>query len=406
MSDGLPPRCSARKARNCDDVAPIGLDGLRRHAPFVAEMGEPARQLGRTSIGREGEVGDRAGLWPFARISACHLAYNRTAFVRHSLTRGPSQLPWPDASSTCWCRSRSIRPIRTACRRTWSSRPAISCAVPLGPREATGVVWGDGVAQARPRQPPQGHRREARSPAAEGRAAALRRLGLRLHAEPARHGAAHVPAHGRAPGRGARAPRRAARRPAAAAHDGSASPRARSPGRRPAARKVRGRRGGRRQRGVIDGLVDEGTLRSRGAAAGAGRDRARSRISARPTSRRRNAPRRMRCGETVTGRLLGHADRRRHRLGQDRSLLRGGGRDDPARPPDADPDAGDRAHGAVPRPLRRSASASAGRMALAAHAAPARPHLAAVAEGDDQGGGRRPLGAVPALCGSRPDRGR
>ena len=79
--------------------------------------------------------------------------------------------------------------------------------------------------------------------------------------------------------------------------------------------------------GVIDGLIDEGTLETLvlppepvarapdpdhrvpdftdGAARGGGR-----------LARDRRQ-----------GRLLGHADRRRHRLGQDRGLFRGGGRD-------------------------------------------------------------------------------
>ena len=59
----------------------------------------------------------------------------------------------------------------------------------------------------------------------------------------------------------------------------------------------------------------------------------------------------------ATGRFFGHAARRRHRLGQDRSLFRGGRRGDPAQTAGADPDAGDRAHRAIPRSLCRSASA-------------------------------------------------
>ena len=57
--------------------------------------------------------------------------------------------------------------------------------------------------------------------------------------------------------------------------------------------------------------------------------------------------------------------RRRHRLGQDRGLFRSGGGDDPAQAADSDPDAGDRAHRAIPRPLRRAVRHAAGGMAFA-----------------------------------------
>ena len=109
--------------------------------------------------------------------------------------------------------------------------------------------------------------------------------------------------------------------------------------------------------GVIDGLVDEGTLaveamppplpppapdpsvRPAGifapAAHGGGRHAC--------ARRQWQFPRR--------------AARRRHRLGQDRSLFRGDGRNHPARKADADPDAGDRADRTVPRSLCASASA-------------------------------------------------
>ena len=47
-----PPRCPARKPRNWRDVAPIGLDRLRRHAPLGAKMRKPARDL-------RGDIGGR-----------------------------------------------------------------------------------------------------------------------------------------------------------------------------------------------------------------------------------------------------------------------------------------------------------------------------------------------------------
>ena len=92
--------------------------------------------------------------------------------------------------------------------------------VPLGAREATGVVWAE--------NPNPNPRLDNR----------LKDVEEKLDVPPlkdelrnfvdwvsnytvalARHGAAHVPAHGRASRPGARADRRAARRSAAAAHD-------------------------------------------------------------------------------------------------------------------------------------------------------------------------------------------
>ena len=79
-------------------------------------------------------------------------------------------------------------------------------SVPLGARgETIGVVWAED-----PDPKPRLHNRmkdvggQARRSAAQAGAAQVRRLGVRLHAEPARHGAAHVPAHGRASRAGAR----------------------------------------------------------------------------------------------------------------------------------------------------------------------------------------------------------
>ena len=71
-----------------------------------------------------------------------------------------------------------------------------------------------------------------------------------------------------------------------------------------------------------------------------------------------------------------------------------------------DPDAGDRAHRAIPRPLRRALRHAPGGMAFAAHAAPARAHLARGGRRRSVGRGRRALGVVSALRRSRADRGR
>ena len=46
-------------------------------------------------------------------------------------------------SSMSWCRSRSTRPIPTWCRPGWTVAPGDVVAVPLGPREALGVVWAE-----------------------------------------------------------------------------------------------------------------------------------------------------------------------------------------------------------------------------------------------------------------------
>ena len=91
-----------------------------------------------------------------------------------------------------WCRSRSTRPIPTGCRAELELKPGDVVAVPLGAREAIGVVWADDVTI----KPGLHNRlkdveRKLDVSAAQARAAQVRRLGVRLHAEPARHGAAH-----------------------------------------------------------------------------------------------------------------------------------------------------------------------------------------------------------------------
>ena len=75
----------------------------------------------------------------------------------------------------------------------------------------------------------------------------------------------------------------------------------------------------------------------------------------------------------------------------------------PPRPADADPDAGDRAHRAVSGPLRRALRRAAGGVAFGTDAAPARAHLEGRRRRRSGGRRRRALGTVSALCGSRPD---
>ena len=104
---------------------------------------------------------------------------------------------------------------------------------------------------------------------------------------------------------------------------------------------VRGKSDAAREAGVsapasIDGLVDEGTLETvvlppepvaRNARSGFRRNRI--------SRRRKRAAAEALESDRREGRLFGHAARRRHRLGQDRSLFRGGRGRDPQRPADA-----------------------------------------------------------------------
>ena len=118
--------------------------------------------------------------------------------------------------------------------------------------------------------------------------------------------------------------------------------------------------------GVIDGLIDEGTLETvvlppEPVAEKPDPDFAQPDFTRRPKRRRRGAE-----SDHRRRRIFGHAARRRHRLGQDRSLFRGRGRHHPPRPAKPDPDAGDRAHRAVPRPFRRAFRHASGGMAFGA----------------------------------------
>ncbi len=282
-------------------------------------------------------------------------------------------------------------------------KPGDVVAVPLGPREALGVVWADNPnPKSAAAQPAEGRQRKTRRAAAQARAAQLRRLGRGLHARLARHGAAHVAAHGRASGPRPRARRRAARRSSATTDDRGTRPRARSVPRRPHARQRRCRaRGGRVRR--RDRRADRhGRAGDRRAAARAGGGATRSGfcqagILARPARRRR-------CLAHHGGarRLHRDAARRRHRLGQDRGLFRRRGGEHPPQAADADPDAGDRAHRAIPRPFLGALRRAPGGMAFAALAARASAHLGGGGGERGDGDRRRALGAVPALRRSRP----
>ena len=154
--------------------------------------------------------------------------------------------------------------------------------------------------------------------------------------------------------------------------------------------------GGGRLAGVIDGLIDEGTLESRGAAARAGGARARSRIFAA----------RLHAGAARGGRC---AARDRGQGGFGVTLLdgvTGSGKtqvyfEAVAEIIRAAASAGARCprspDRAVPRPFRRALRRAPGGVALAAFAAPARAHLERGRGRRRERGRRRALGAVPAL---------
>ena len=93
----------------------------------------------------------------------------------------------------------------------------------------------------------------------------------------------------------------------------------------------------------------------------------------------------------AAGALFGDAARRRHRLGQDRGLFRGGRRGAAARPAGADPPSRDRADRRFPRPLRRAASARARRNGI-------RRSRRGCASGS---GAASPTGAVRVVVGAR-----
>ena len=158
--------------------------------------------------------------------------------------------------------------------------------------------------------------------------------------------------------------------------------------------------------GVIDGLVDEGTLADRGDAAAIGAAGAGSVVRAAGLLSQQRTRGRCHAGAGRQWQLPRRAARRRHRFGQDRSLFRGGRRNHPPGKQIADPDAGDRADRTVPRSLRAALRGASAGMAFRTDAAHARAQLGRDRRRRSAGRGRRALGAVPALCRSRPDRGR
>ena len=139
-------------------------------------------------------------------------------------------------------------------------------SVPLGARSTTAVVWADN-AEPEPRL----HNRlkdvdeKLDLPPLQGGVAQLCRLDRHLHAVVARHGVAHDAAHGRSRPRAGTYRRPPCRR-AAAAPDAGAAARDRAARGRHAAAKSEAAAEAGVSTGVIDGLVDEGTLEVSGAA--------------------------------------------------------------------------------------------------------------------------------------------
>ena len=202
-------------------------------------------------------------------------------------------------------------------------------------------------------------------------AARLRRLGRPLDALAPRHGAAHGdPRAGDVRAASAAAwigrDRKAAHRLTAAAPACSRRSRAKLSLRR--SKSALAEAAG--APGVIDGLVDDGVLAQVDLppeTIGAGPTPA-SAAALSPIRRRRDD-----LAARVEQNLFRDPARRRHRLGQDRGLFRGGGGSAAAWPADADPAARDRADGAVPRPVRGALRRAAGGMAFGGRRRPARP---------------------------------
>ena len=287
--------------------------------------------------------------------------------------------------------------------------PGQFVVVPLGPgrlsRRGVAAPRGRAAAGHRPQEVARDHRAGRRRAEAAARLARLRRLGGELHPLLSRHGAAHDDERGprfRSAGAALRRAvwqgRRPARMtPARARVLDAAEQRADlgqvEPGRGGRRQPRRDRRPGRCRRAGhraparlarhADGFV---------ARAGQAHQRARP-GRARPARKHRRW-------------LQREPARRRHRLGQDRSLFRGDRRGAGARQAGAGADARDRADQSVHYPLRAALRRPPRRMAFRRIGASARPGLARGGGKQGEAGGRRPLGSVPALPRSRPDRGR
>ena len=205
---------------------------------------------------------------------------------------------------------------------------------------------------------------------------ARRRLGRQLHAEPARHGAAHVPADGREPWPRAGARRRAAGWRSATAHDAGAAAPDRGAVGRVAARQIRCRQGSRRsgrrdrrprRRGHARGRADAAAATAAGARSGfqpAGFFAARSEPAV-------DAMRALAANGSFHVALLDGVTG----SGKTEVYFEAVAEIDPPRQAGADPDAGDRAHRPVSRSLRATLRRAAAGMAFRVDAAHPRAQL-------------------------------
>ena len=314
----------------------------------------------------------------------------------HAVRRVPVMLPYPLARPVRLPRSAGSGPSARRCR-PGSAEP---------PRGSGGGVGRPKPTRACPDGQAEAAGRRDRHTADASRAAPVRRLGGQLHPCPARRGDGHGAARCRAGGRWA-GERLATCRTAAgrAGYRGAAQ----GAGRAGATRAARHRRPGARRRRRRRRGARHGGCRAAGSRRAAGRATVRhprpgpsgAGPVAGPGGRRRHAA--PGGGGTAFSR---HAAGRRHRLRQDRGLSGGGRRMPAARPPGAGAAAGDRAvlamAGAVRAPLRRRAGGVAFRPDLAGAA----DDLARGGRRRGAGGGRRPLGAVPAVPRPWPGRGR
>ena len=155
--------------------------------------------------------------------------------------------------------------------------------------------------------------------------------------------------------------------------------------------------------GVLRGLVNAGALEAvavdadRSARLPRSRSRA-ARSQRRPAERSRKPRLGRRQG------LRPGAARRRHRLGQDRSLFRGHRGVPAARAASARPAAGNRAHRTLPEAVRGAVRLRSGRLALGPSLLAAAASMARHRRRRSGGDRRSPLGALPALSEARADR--
>ena len=221
----------------------------------------------------------------------------------------------------------------------------------------------------------------------------------------ARHGAAHAPVRmGQHLGARAQARRRARR--AAGAHHPAMGPRADSS----ADGMTRGKSEAARESGVCLGVdhgsIHEGTLATVVLPPEPVAEKPDPDFLSR-TFRPRRRGRRGAEGDDRPGRLFGHAcSTASPARARPRFISRRWPTPSARGRQSLGPDAGNRAHRAIPRSLRRALRRAAGGVAFGAHAAQRARTWRAVADGEVVGRGRRALGAVPALRRSRPHRRR